>query len=528
MKGKLKVIAPYLSILGLLVWAAIPALLWLIRQNGGTPPSWLGWALAAFGLVLVLAWPLLCPEDLRRMAGKRQTRYGGNALVMVLAVIGILVAINFLSSRRYWTKDLTTNKQFSVSRQTLQILDGLKDTGQTVSITGIFSPVEDSAAGDVTKLLDRYRQRSDALTYQRIDPAADRAAVLGLVDRLKLDENSGLRDRVLVVESGDKSTIVSSLDEQGITEAIVKVTRDRTPVLAFTVGHGEYDPNGTGAQGYGTIRQRLERDGYKVETLNLATVSDTIKADAVVIAGPQRPFLPQETSRLAEFIQGGGSALLLLDAGVDTGLDPVLQPWAISPDDDVVLQANALGMASSEVTVQGEDYGFHPVTQGVNQLFSVIPSARSFGVGQPVSTTFTTTPLIEVKQNAWGETDLAGLSKGQGAFDAATDKSVPLNLALAAEGGENVGRMVLFGSALMASDSWLQQFQPGAVANADLVPNAINWLTRDENLISIRPTEPDDRSMAPPTRPYLLLFVLVALIPLTIFGIGLWLYWRRR
>ena len=58
MKDKLKVAAPYLSIFGLIVLVSIPAVLWLIRQNGGTPPTWLGWALLVVGLLLALAWPL--------------------------------------------------------------------------------------------------------------------------------------------------------------------------------------------------------------------------------------------------------------------------------------------------------------------------------------------------------------------------------------------------------------------------------------------------------------------------------------
>jgi len=526
MREQLKAFAPYISVFGLVVLLASALAPRLIQQSGGSAPDWLGTALAVLGLVLALAWPVLRFDEAKALLGTRQARYGGNALVLVVAVIAILAALNFIATRYYGVWDMTTNKQFSVSRQTVQILDDLKANNQTVQVTGLFSPGALQAAEDVERLIDRYRQRHSGITFTRLDPVADRTAVMGLAGRLKLDANSGLRDRSLIVEAGEKHTVANNLDEQGITEAIVKVTRTKEPVVAFTAGHGEFDPNGTADKGYSAIRQRLERDGYKVETLSLATVSTTLTADVVVVAGPQRPLSAKEAGLLANFVQSGGSALLMLDPGVEAGIEPVMLPWAIRPDNDMVLQANLFGQASSVVAVQGQDYGFHAVTRGIEDIQADLPSARSLTVGQAVSTTYTTTPLIEVKRGAWGETDLVRLQQGAAQPDEGVDKLPPLTLAVAAEGGENVGRLVVFGSATMASDAWLQQAPGGA--NADLVPNAINWLTRDENLISIRPTEADSRPITPPQNPYLLLIVAAGLVPLTIFGIGFWIFWRRR
>lgn len=525
MKEKLKVVAPYLSVFGLITLVSIPVLLWLIQQNGGTAPTWLGWTLGVVGLVLLLAWPLLCPDEVRQVLGKRQARYGGNALVMIVAVIGILIAVNFLSSRRYWTKDLTANQQFTISRQSVQILE---DLPQPVVLTAVLSE-GDPTAGDLDRLVERYRQRSDKLSYQRIDPQVDAEAVMGLSQRLG-EQPPG---RALIAESGGKHAIVYAFDEQSVTEAIVKATRDKDRTVAFTTGHGEQDPNGGGTdgRGYGNVKTGLEREGYTITTQNLTALTDTLKADAVIVAGPQRPFLPQEAKVLSDYVTGGGSVLLLLDAGEESGLESLLAPWGIKPQGDIVLQpASVLGPAA--VIAAGNNYQFHTITKDLSSLMSALVGTQSFEVGQPVTTTLQTTKLIEVGTaeggDVWGETDLAGLGETppRAQLDP-TDIQAPLALAVAAEGGEGSGRLAVFGTSNLASDSALQQLR-GVAANFDLFLNTINWLTADEELISIRPTEPDNRAITPPARPYLLLFVLAVLIPLAIFGVGFWLYWRRR
>ena len=53
---------------------------------------------------------------------QRQTRLGTIALSSVVLVLGLLVAVNYLASRRNHRWDLTANQQFSLSPQTRQIL----------------------------------------------------------------------------------------------------------------------------------------------------------------------------------------------------------------------------------------------------------------------------------------------------------------------------------------------------------------------------------------------------------------------
>ena len=108
------------------------------------------------------------------------------------------------------------------------------------------------------------------------------------------------------------------------------------------------------------------------------------------------------------------------------------------------------------------------------------------------------------------------------------NKKGPLTLAAAGSyrtGKESTqGRFVVVGS----SDWVANGFIPFN-GNRDLAMNAINWLASDEELISIRPKERDDRRITM-TRAQLnwLGITSLGLLPLAVVIAGLTVWWRRR
>ena len=84
--------------------------------------------------------------------------------------------------------------------------------------------------------------------------------------------------------------------------------------------------------------------------------------------------------------------------------------------------------------------------------------------------------------------------------------------------------MVVFGDSDFAANAYL-----GFSGNRDLFMNMINWLTSDEDLISIRPKSPEDRPLTMTTQKLNLLFWLsVVIFPLGVVGFGLATWWKRR
>ncbi len=65
--------------------------------------------------------------------------------------------------------------------------------------------------------------------------------------------------------------------------------------------------------------------------------------------------------------------------------------------------------------------------------------------------------------------------------------------------------------------------------NRDLFLNMMNWLSSDEDLISIRPKEPADRRLTMTRRQMSNIFFFSVIgIPLLIIAAGLGVWWRRR
>jgi ABC-type uncharacterized transport system involved in gliding motility auxiliary subunit len=81
------------------------------------------------------------------------------------------------------------------------------------------------------------------------------------------------------------------------------------------------------------------------------------------------------------------------------------------------------------------------------------------------------------------------------------------------------------------SSSWAANSILGIppLGNRDLALNTFNWLTSDEDLISIRPKEPEDRRLnISGNRMNLIFWWSVVLLPLSVVGAGLMVWWRRR
>jgi ABC-type uncharacterized transport system involved in gliding motility auxiliary subunit len=106
-------------------------------------------------------------------------------------------------------------------------------------------------------------------------------------------------------------------------------------------------------------------------------------------------------------------------------------------------------------------------------------------------------------------------------------KKGPLTLVAAGTfSGTKQGRFVVSGSSLWATNSIAGSRQLG---NRDLFVNSVNWLSSDEDLISIRPKTPEDQALSLTTyRQRLMFWLSIVIFPLAVVGFGLATWWKRR
>ncbi len=119
-------------------------------------------------------------------------------------------------------------------------------------------------------------------------------------------------------------------------------------------------------------------------------------------------------------------------------------------------------------------YGVSPITQKMQRITSQFPTVRSVEPGTAVSGV-TVVSLVTTAPQSWAETDLKNLQdpNSQITFDPQTDQQGPISLAATAENTQQKSRVVVFGDADFASDSYFT-----AYANSDLFMNSVDWAAR--------------------------------------------------
>src|ERR1700738_1745553 len=125
---------------------------WLVQGDFSLVPR----ILVAAGVLLVGIYIALDPEEVWAKLTGRSALYSGNTLVIAAAALVVLGLVNVLGSR-YTTKlDLTANKQFTLSDQSIKVAQALPEP---VKVTAWLS-ANDTRRQDFQTLLNDYASRS--------------------------------------------------------------------------------------------------------------------------------------------------------------------------------------------------------------------------------------------------------------------------------------------------------------------------------------------------------------------------------
>jgi len=490
--------------------------------------------LAIAGLVCVLAYTMGQWREISKLFVRRQARYGTLAGVSVMVVLGILIAINYIGVKQNKRWDLTVNKQFSLSDQSRNVLAKLDAPLEIL----VFSKETDFQ--EFQDRLKEYEYGSKFVKVQYIDPDKKPA----------LAKQNGIQQyRTIVLNYKTRSEKVTTDSEQDITNGIIKVVSGQQKKVYFTLGHGEKDTTSSERDGYNSISTALGHENYSVDKVVLAQAGSVPDdATVVVVAGPRTDFFPPEVDALKKYLAKSGKLLLLLDPPDKPDSPPLTNllalghDWGIDFGNDIVVDVSGMGrlIGTSEAVPVAASYPSHPITQRFNFL-TAYPLARSVtavsgGVGGHIAQSF-----IETSPRSWAETDVNGVLNSKPVeFNEGKDKKGPISIGAAvsapmtstdapkpdqnAEASRPETRMVAIGDSDFAANSGL-----GIQGNRDLFLNTVGWLSQQENLISIRPKEADDRRITLTAAQQVNInWLSLLVIPGLVFGAGVYSWWRRR
>jgi len=476
----------------------------------------------------------------------RQTRYGAYLVTYLLVIIAVLGAANWLANRHNKSYDSTSNKRFSLSEQTAKVVKGLN---RDITITYFDKTTEFSRARD---LLDRYNNLSTRLHIDYVDPDK----------KPQIAKAAGVRTYgSIYIDSGMRKEEAKSLTEEDITGALIRSLKSGERNVCFVSGSGEHSLDESGRTGYSSVKESLEKNNYKTRTVSLlqagsATTPAAVKlgqpaappaanmpkpevprdCTVLVVAGPKYDYTQPEVDAIKTYVESGGRALFLIDPPLKLGredysgspaLAAVIQSWGVTLDKDLALDTSGIGQIfglGPEVPLV-TSYESQPIVRDLKETATAFPLARTMDVKSPDKGT--AEKLFSTGTNSYATTRI---NSAEIRIDPKTDKKGPLTLGAAgtynSPGGDRSkeGRFVVVGSSNWVTNNILR-FN----GNRDLFLNMMNWLSSDEDLISIRPKEAEDRRLNITGRQMSVLFYSsMVFLPLIVVLSGFAVWARRR
>jgi ABC-type uncharacterized transport system involved in gliding motility auxiliary subunit len=446
----------------------------------------------------------------------RKILEGANVVVYTVIVIAILGLANWFVSGHDHSWDLTPNKKYSLSPQTVKML---KDLNQDVTIY-VFD--RERSFGERRDLLNLFSSSSHRVKVRYVD-----------VDRQpSLAREYAVRTYgTIVVAAGGRHFEAQSDSEEAISNALIRLLKGQR-TACFIGGHGERDLDNTDRTGYSRLKKEFENENYLTKSVTLLQKME-IPSDCsmVIVAGPKNDYLPQEVDTIRKYMTAGGRAMFMLDPGVELPeLSKLLADWNVTVRNDLVIDENPLAQIfGTEPTMPLIlKYGSSPIVQPISRQASLFPFTRSFAIGKESKPGVNVESVCDTSDASFGVADF-NPNMHQVSFRAGKDIKGPLTVALSGtlsgEGEKKAeGRIIALGTSILPANAFL-----GFQANRDLFMNMINWLSADVDLISVRPKPPESQHlMLTAAQMGKLLWLGVIGLPLLIVVAGPLVWWERR
>ena len=438
------------------------------------------------------------------------------AVAVIALVLAILIGINRFAGKlptSVTEYDLTTNKKFTLSQQSKDLIDALQMEVELYWIAQ--AGTEDP---DVEALLDRYAGNSPLIHTSKIDPDLQPTFVKNYPEELN---NNGVlvvtEKRYcyvdvedIYVETYDNNTysyVYTFAGEHAITSAIDYVTSDTLPTLVQLTGHGE------------TPLSKIYKDTLTNENILIvsADLSQPVAGDMLLINQPTGDITSEEAQVLSQFLEGGGDLILLSNAS-ETETFPnlygLMEQYGMQIVPGIVFEPDSSHYYYNPNELLPQIYD-HPITTPVMQFGGAVllPDA------QGIRTSGKATGILSTSQNAYSKTGVWPLStsiKEEGDLDG------PFAVGAVYE-EENTHVLWVTSGYLLHEDSL--KFSN----NLDLFMNTVNHFAQRENRITIRPKPMEDQFLVINAQSAnTLKLILVGVIPVGYLAIGIYIFFRRK
>jgi hypothetical protein len=457
-------------------------------------------ALSLAALVLLSIFSLTHFEAFKTFSRRRSTQLGLNSLLMAAFFVFIAIMVNLIAAQYYFRYDLSSTRSFTLSPQTESVVGGLgKELRVMAFLEGRGAVYEGALA-----MLEGYRYFNRKLVFS----VYDLDTVPAIAQRYGVAEYN-----TSIVAYGDDYVKVDGIDEESITNGIIRITREERKVVYFVEGHGERAVADGGRTGLKKAADSLAAMGYAVKALNMAGVEEVPHdASALVVAGPEAGFSEREMGMLNGYALEG-RVLLMLDRRGEH-MKGFLGGYMISVHNGLVSEPEKKMAGADETFPLVDSYPNTPVTRGF-RLTTVYPTAMGIQVAG-VRNEYEYMPLVRSSNKSRVE-----LVDERGRRSSVKG---PLTMAVLLKSRKTDGRLIVFGDSDFVANEYF-----GISGNGNLFRNALSYLVGETDLVYISPEKAEFVPLyITDSQADTVTYVFMVGLPLLVSAAGTVLWLRRR
>lgn len=432
--------------------------------------------------------------------------------LMVLGAGCLLIAFTWLLNQPSRYLDLTSHHNYEVAPSTAQLLQSLPGP---LNITVVGAHLEEESR--LNFIIDGWKKiKPDIhLTFQTTPLTPDEVQKHSFTDHgIILTCNQSLQSFNL-----NSKALSSHL----MNKLLFQVKQQTTYWIAFLTGHGEPDLLGSRPQDYGLMSSRLQNEGLKTQSLNLAQVGQIPdNTSLLVITNPKSEFLPKEIEQIENYIKQGGNILWLMDFQGQP-LTFLSDAFGVYPHSGIIVDKHGHEMGTPHPAIAVVTQYSKPFSQYHDHL-TAFPWAQALIIKPKTDET----PLIFLKTHAHSWTQIGSL-EGELRFEPEKgEKAGPLALGTLIErkieGKESTQRIIVIGNHRFATNAVIQNY-----GNEDFTKSLIYHLLHEDDIAQFESPRPKDTlTFIPKSFEKSYQLILQVLFPLSFVLIGMWINFQRQ
>ena len=480
----------------------------------------------------------------------RKLKYGSAAVIFTALVIAIVIILNIVAqivTDRFSLKvDMTEEGQFSLSEQTLTMLDGIEDEINIYILSTEINMEKSDVSKRALEMIQRYNTHSGGkIKYQFIDPNKNPQFFK------KYQKAIGASQKALVVEGKERYTVIESSQfayyygdgtqneankiyyqsEELLSSAILYVSSLETSNAGFVSGHDE--------EALSALKNIFKGNNFEVSDVNLLN-GVSAEINNLVISAPKSDFTADEIAALDNYLKIDGNNLYVF-WGFETPTLPALErylaEWGFEFPSYLVCDETSSyagqpvfvisELPMTELTkngiinreLQGDKVLILPRTRPINILFD----SKSFNQVLPIMQTAKTAygKLIS------GDKQLTTVNRESGDVPGPFTTGAVGMRALGTNGNEGYAQVFVFGTQGFAAD---EVMEISHAYNDELLTELITYANPDTRVMTIKPKVTNKYDLNVTTSEARIFTVLLFVYPalLLIAGIVVFILRRRR